>query len=137
MYGYWTGFIQWGVGSRQSPAPEMPDSVQAGDSVMYTRSSSQSVRAWVKKACTELLFDVCRPWKGGDGMRKKAKQNYEYINEFASENYDRITIIVPKGSKERISAMAKAHGMNTSEFVVSMIPRTLVGKWKKKDADAE
>lgn len=70
-------------------------------------------------------------------MRKKAKQNYEYINEFASENYDRITIIVPKGSKERISAMAKAHGMNTSEFVVSMIPRTLVGKWKKKDADAE
>ena len=70
-------------------------------------------------------------------MRKKAKQNYEYINSFAEENYDRITIIVPKGSKAKIAAMAKAHEMNTSEFIVNLIPRSLVGKWKKKDADAE
>lgn len=69
--------------------------------------------------------------------KEKPKQNYEYINRFADENYDRITIIVPKGSKERIRKAAKAHNQNMSDFMVSLMPRSLVGRWKKKGREEE
>lgn len=64
--------------------------------------------------------------------KEKAKPNYEYINDFANENYDRITIIVPKGSKERIRMAAKSRNQNMSDFIASLMPRSLVGRWKKK-----
>lgn len=70
-------------------------------------------------------------------MKEKAKQNYEYINSFAEQNYDRITVLVPKGSRERIKNAAKACGQTTSDFIVNLIPRSLVGKWKKKGQDVE
>ena len=66
-------------------------------------------------------------------MGKQKKQNYKYINEFANENYDRITILVPKGSKERIKQIAKARGQTVSDYITSLMPRTLIGKWKKKE----
>lgn len=65
-------------------------------------------------------------------MAKKSKKNYEYINEFTNENYDRITIIVPKGSKDRIKLMAKERNQTVSDFITGLMPRTLIGKWKKK-----
>lgn len=67
--------------------------------------------------------------------KEKAKPNYEYINTFANENYDRITILVPKGSKERIRAIAKSRNQNVSDFITSLMPRSLVGKWKKKNKE--
>ena len=66
---------------------------------------------------------------------RKSTQDYEYINEFSKTAYDRITIIVPKGSKERIQRAAKNAGQSTSDFIVNLIPRSLVGKWKKKGAE--
>lgn len=60
--------------------------------------------------------------------------NYDYINRFSSENYDRITILVPKGGKARIQEAAKLAGMSTSDYIVSLIPESLVGEWKKKQA---
>ena len=69
--------------------------------------------------------------------KEKAKPNYEYINEFANENYDRITILVPKGSKERIRAIAKSRNQNVSDFITSLMPRSLIGKWKKKGQEQE
>jgi len=60
--------------------------------------------------------------------------NYDYINRFSSENYDRITILVPKGGKARIQEAAKMAGMSTSDYIVSLIPESLVGEWKKKQA---
>lgn len=65
----------------------------------------------------------------------KAKQDYDRINHYARENYDRILLLVPKGSKARIVQAARNAGRTTSDFIVSMIPRTLIGRWKKKDAD--
>lgn len=70
-------------------------------------------------------------------MAKKQKRNYEYINEFTNENYDRITIIVPKGSKDRIKLMAKERGQTVSDFITGLMPRTLIGKWKKKGKEQE
>ena len=69
--------------------------------------------------------------------KEKAKPNYEYINAFANENYDRITILVPKGSKERIRAIAKSRNQTVSDFITNLIPRSLVGKWKKKNQEPE
>ena len=82
--------------------------------------------------------------KGGDGMeeahekkRKRSKPDYEYINGFKRDNYDLVTIVLPKGSKERIKQMAKARNQNMSDFIASLMPRTLIGKWKKKGQEEE
>lgn len=70
--------------------------------------------------------------EGGDDLKHGV--NYDYINRFSSENYDRITILVPKGGKARIQEAAKMAGMTTSDYIVSLIPESLVGEWKKKQA---
>ena len=69
--------------------------------------------------------------------RKRSKPDYEYINGFKRENYDLVTIVLPKGSKERIKQMAKARNQNMSDFIASLMPRTLIGKWKKKGQEEE
>lgn len=61
-----------------------------------------------------------------------SKANYEYINEFAGKNYDRITIIVPKGSKEVIKEAARNAGKTVSDFITGFMPTGLIGRWKKK-----
>lgn len=45
----------------------------------------------------------------------------EYINEYRAEQYDRIEIIMPKGSKARVKAIAAAGGMSTSEYISALI----------------
>ena len=40
--------------------------------------------------------------------------NTEYKNKFISENYDRIFLTVPKGTKALIEAKAKAEGMSVN-----------------------
>lgn len=57
---------------------------------------------------------------------------YDYINSFNRANYDRITLVLPKGSREKIKAVAKEKGMSMNEYLASLIPRTMVGKWKTK-----
>ena len=46
---------------------------------------------------------------------------FRYINNYQRENYDRITILVPKGRKELIQQHAKANGMSTTEYIVACI----------------
>ena len=47
--------------------------------------------------------------------------NTEYKNKFISENYDRIFLTVPKGTKALIEAKAKAEGMSVNSFIISLI----------------
>lgn len=61
--------------------------------------------------------------------------NYQYINDFAKENYDRITILVPKGAKARIKKVAENAGKNVSDYITSLMPVSLVGTWKKKEKE--
>lgn len=55
-----------------------------------------------------------------------------YINGFVREAYDEIRVIVPKGSKERIKARAKAEGKTMSGYIVSCLPQELIGRWRSE-----
>lgn len=55
-------------------------------------------------------------------------QNIAYINWYNKENYDRVTIIVPKGTKERMKAEAKRNGLSTNEFIMQFIPKNLIAE---------
>ena len=67
------------------------------------------------------LQDLSR--KEGASM---AKQDTSYINWYNSQNYDRILITVPKGTKQMIKEEAKRKGQSTNEFLVSLIPEHLI-----------
>lgn len=60
------------------------------------------------------------------------KVDYGYINDFNQQAYDRITLIVPKGAKDRIKRHAKMLGMNSSQYIVSLIPKRLIGLWRSE-----
>ena len=47
--------------------------------------------------------------------------NTEYKNKFISENYDRIFLTVPKGTKALIEEKAKEEGMSVNSFIISLI----------------
>ena len=41
----------------------------------------------------------------------------KYANEFNKENYDKVTIMIPKGEKEHWKTLAKARGLSMTEMV--------------------
>ena len=41
----------------------------------------------------------------------------KYQNEYNTQKYDRITIMTPKGKKDKIKAAAKAAGISVNEFI--------------------
>lgn len=59
-------------------------------------------------------------------MRKV--RNLDYINWYNSQNYDRITILAPKGTRENIKAEAKRRGQSANEFLLKLIPRHLIAE---------
>ena len=60
-------------------------------------------------------------------MAYKEKQAaYKYVNNYQKENYDRITIMRPKGQKEMLTRIAKEKGYKTlSAFLNSCIDEKL------------
>ena len=65
-------------------------------------------------------------------QRKKAM--IEYKNAFASNNYDALRILVPKGRKEEIAKTAKQNGESINKYVNRLILRDLgyhEGDWDK------
>jgi len=50
----------------------------------------------------------------------------DYINWYTKENYDRLSVFLPKGSRDRIKEEAKAKGLSLNEFVRSFIPDELI-----------
>lgn len=59
-------------------------------------------------------------------MRKA--RNLDYINWYNSQNYDRITILAPKGTRENIKAEAKRRGQSANEFLLKLIPQHLIAE---------
>lgn len=58
----------------------------------------------------------------------KPFNKFDYNNEYAKENYDRITILRKKSSKvtkKQIDAIAKSKKMKTSEFINMCIDEKL------------
>lgn len=48
---------------------------------------------------------------------EKLKQFYEYNNKYKKENYDRITMMSPKGTKEKLRNYADRIGISASMFL--------------------
>lgn len=86
----------------------------------------------VSKLTYYLICNTIR-MKGGDALGQRV--DYRYINRYANENYDRITILVPKGSKRKIQMAAKQLGTTMSDYIVSLIPQEFVGEWKSKELE--
>lgn len=51
-----------------------------------------------------------------------------YINWYNSQNYDRLLILAPKGTKEKVKEAARASGKSMNEFLKSLIPSKLIGE---------
>ena len=52
---------------------------------------------------------------------KKQFDQFKYQNEFNKNNYDRITVLVPKGKKAEWQAQAKAEGLSLSAWIIRKI----------------
>ncbi len=56
---------------------------------------------------------------------KEKKKSLSYIAQYQKENYDRITVMAPKGTKEKVKAAATVRGLSASEFVLQCINKEL------------
>ena len=64
----------------------------------------------------------------------------KYTNWYNGQNYDRLNIFLPKGSKERIRKEAQKRGVSLNEYIRNLIPRRLLTERKyigKKDFNDE
>ena len=56
----------------------------------------------------------------------------KYQNEFNKLNYDRITIMVPKGKKAEYQTICKDKGLSMNAFIISAINEKI-----KRDSETE
>lgn len=66
-----------------------------------------------------------------------AKQNYDYINQYAREHYDRVQLVLPKGSRERIKALAQAAKKTMNEYICDFLPVFVTNIIETKDETVE
>ena len=58
--------------------------------------------------------------------RKYKKSQFDYINDYAKNNYDRLSLIMPKGLKEKIAERAKEKNYKTlSSYIVDLVKSDL------------
>ena len=61
--------------------------------------------------------------EGGNVAVSKAQQ--KAVNKYMKENYDRINVTLPKGSKEEIKAHAEKQGESVNGFIGRAIKETM------------
>lgn len=49
-------------------------------------------------------------------------------NKYNDANYDRVSLVVPKGKKEEYKAIAESYGMSLNQFIM-----TAIEAYKKED----
>lgn len=57
-------------------------------------------------------------------FKDKGKE-LSYIAKYQKDNYDRITVMAPKGTKEEIKKAAELKGMKISGFVLDAVQKEL------------
>ena len=58
--------------------------------------------------------------------RKYKKSQFDYINDYAKNNYDRLSLIMPKGLKEKIAERTKEKNYKTlSSYIVDLVKSDL------------
>lgn len=55
----------------------------------------------------------------------KKEDELSYIAKYQKENYDRITVMAPKGTKEDLRKAADFKGMSLSAFVLDCVQKEL------------
>lgn len=56
---------------------------------------------------------------------KDKEKELSYIAQYQKDNYDRITVMAPKGKKEELRAAAAFKKMKLSEFVLDCVNKEL------------
>ena len=56
---------------------------------------------------------------------KEKEKELSYIAQYQKDKYDRITVMSPKGTKEKLKAAATLRNMSISEFVLSCVAKEL------------
>lgn len=56
---------------------------------------------------------------------KEREKELSYIAQYQKDNYDRITVMAPKGTKEEIKKAAELKGMKISGFVLDAVEKEL------------
>ena len=56
---------------------------------------------------------------------KEKEKELSYIAKYQKENYDRMTVMSPKGTKEKLKAAATLKNMTLSEFVLDCVTKEL------------
>lgn len=64
-------------------------------------------------------------------MIRKQKADYSYINDYNKANYDRITLIVPKGARQLIRVLAMQKEVSVNEYILSCLPPQLTAAMKQ------
>ena len=59
----------------------------------------------------------------GKEAKQVLKKRYDYINNYNREKYDRVTVVLPKGTKERIAATGKTCGVMIKEITLDYLDR--------------
>ena len=49
----------------------------------------------------------------------------EYKNKWTAQNCDRVSLVIPKGMKEKVKAHAEAHGETLNRFIKRAIEETI------------
>lgn len=72
-------------------------------------------------------------------MRKQTPENIKYKNKYNSDNYDRISLMVPKGQKQAISRRAQEKGCKSTNTYLSGLVQADLGltddEWKNPKTD--
>lgn len=50
----------------------------------------------------------------------------KYIQEYNKKNYDRVNLILPKGEKEKLKAIAKEKGESLNSYIVAAITKRIL-----------
>lgn len=52
---------------------------------------------------------------------KNLRERYKKQNEYLKDKYDRVSAVLPKGTKERLQAIANRTGIKTSAFITKAV----------------
>ncbi len=56
---------------------------------------------------------------------REKERELSYIAQYQKDKYDRITVMSPKGTKEKLKAAATLKNMSVSEFVLNCVTKEL------------
>lgn len=56
------------------------------------------------------------------------QEQIRYMNQYNKDKYDRISLMAPKGHKEKIKEAANAENMSMNEYIMSAIAAKMGGE---------